>query len=634
VPVFLAMYANTDSAWTEANLPRDSMERRLYGTQTAPPYSVHSYYREISNDHLSIYGTVLPWTRADSSDTYYQGPTRCNGLCGSAHVADLIREMVQAHDTAVDYGQFDGDGDGYVDAVVIIHPEVDGSCLRFVTTAADSNNIWAHRWTYAGWTGQDLVTNDGVRVRDYIIQGGQGGDALPEGRGGCEAGKPQAMGVVAHETGHLFGLPDLYDTRSSGGEGIGRWGIMGSGNQQVSFRPVHMEAWSRAELGWVTEVVVTNDTVLEITPIEASDTAYVLPLAGSNEYFLLENRQRIGSDSMLIEPGLLIWHVDSARIAARWPFNTVNSASPYGLALEQADGLGQLETVGLLNRGDPGDPFPGSTTNRWLAATTVPSSARNDGAATYAIVDCIESVPGSSIISARVGSRRPSLIQATDTLAEFQLDGVSYRRFDGVVGPCADHTISMELNHSTADGSARFTWVSWSDGLPPAHGFTASADGDTLIATVDADYLLRVTLAGPAPAGSVTLAPAVGDVAAGVFVNRDSTVTLTATPPSGMLFAGWSGDTTATSATLPLTMTRPLRLTATFVAAPLLADFVRHVTGVAETLGGDQIVLLDRLGNANGRADLGDFLAWVRSGSSSLTAAEAAALLARFEVVR
>ncbi len=410
VPVFLILFSDTDSTTLVASVPRATIESRLYGTLPAPPYSIHTYYRELSNDNLLVNGTVLEWTRVANPGAYYEGAAGCNGLGFCGRVRELVSEIAQIHDAGVDFGQFDNDGpdgvpnsgddDGFVDAVVLIHPEVDGSCKALNPAAQD--NIWAHKWnvTPPVSTTDNALSGGTIRVRDYIIQGGQGGDD------GCASNEPQAMGLVAHETGHLFGLPDLYDTDNpTNSGGIGLWGVMGAGFRQLPHRPAHMTAWTRAELGWVTEVMISRDTVIDISPIETSDTAYVLPIAGSNEYFLLGNRQPIGSDSLLIEPGLLIWHIDSVLTRQRGsPLNTVNTFLPYGVALEQADGLDSLDMPLTGNRGDAGDPWPGSFARTEFSFKTTPSTDRNDGTQTFIKVDQIQQLTplGGGAVSARI----------------------------------------------------------------------------------------------------------------------------------------------------------------------------------------------------------------------------------------
>ena len=84
-------------------------------------------------------------------------------------------------------------------------------------------------------------------VNDYTIQSQLGGIS------GCDGTCIMPVGTVAHETGHVFGLPDLYDTdKTSRTEGIGEWGLMGSGNFARSYSPASYDAWSLAEMGWVT----------------------------------------------------------------------------------------------------------------------------------------------------------------------------------------------------------------------------------------------------------------------------------------------------------------------------------------------------------------------------------------------
>jgi immune inhibitor A len=566
VPVFLVLYANTDSATVVANAPHAVLEARLYGTDPAPPYSIHTYYREISGDRLLVNGTVFDWTRVSENDSHYEGG--CSGLCPAGDIDGLITELVQLYDPSVDFGQFDNDGpdgvpnspddDGFIDGVVLLHPEVDGACGAVNPAASD--NIWAHRATIQTW-GATLETADpsavggNVQVRDYIIQGGVGGD------GGCTEDEPQAMGVVAHETGHLFGLPDLYNTnalRSS--EGIGHWGLMGSGNWRTPISPAHMGAWSRAELGWVTEVLIDRDTTLAVDPVAQSDTALVVPIAGTDEYFLLENRQPIGSDAQLHGPGLLIWHVDSVLVAARLATNQVNAFGPEALVLEQADGRGDLQAG--AGRGDVNDPFPGASGSTAFAHSTNPSSARNDSTQTFIIVDSIAQVVPGGAIRLRIRFAAPTLIAATDTLALFRLDGVAWSRFNDVLETGSGHQLEMDSVQVTADGRTRYTWLAWSNGQSRAHTFTTSPNGDTIVATVDTEFLLRVAVQG---SGGTVSAEPVLDLT-GAFVFQDDLVTLVgeAVEP-GKVFDGWSGDRMALTDTLVLTMDRPYDLTATFV---------------------------------------------------------------------
>lgn len=570
VPVFLALYSNTDSAALVAFAPPDSFTAHLFSTSAAPPYSVHTYYQEISRGNLDYQGIVTPWTRLSQADTYYEGG--CSGLCGSAHVAQMIQELVAANDPNVDYGQFDNDGpdavpnsgddDGYVDAIVIFHPETDGSC--------GGSNIWAHSYSYRGWTGTDLQTQDNafnggkIKIRDYVIQGGQGG-MTGAFTAGCNPGQPAQMGTVTHETGHLFGLPDLYNTGVGSSEGIGNWGLMASGNFLLPNRPVHMSAWSRNQLGWITEVMISRDTTLDLSPIETADTAYVVPISESNEYYLLSNRQQLGSDANIYGGGLLVWQIDSvlARLRGFPAPNTVNASSPEAVRLVQADGRGDLQAG--RNRGDSGDPWPGSTSKAQFGPLSAPASTRNNGTQTCVVMGGIQQLSMNGPVRVTV-SFSQDLIAASDTLARFKLDGQAMSRFAGCL-ETRDYSLDMDSPQVVNQGGNRYTWLSWSDGQPRSHTFTASNGADTITAQVKTEYLLKVTTVGSG--GSVTsTADTAGDVAAGVFLLKNGTAKVVAnvTQPGGV-FEGWSGDATGTADTLTLTMIKPYRITATLASA-------------------------------------------------------------------
>src|SRR5690606_39615492 len=81
----------------------------------------------------------------------------------------------------------------------------------------------------------DLVSGQAVIIDgDYAIQ--------PEVNGGSNQGPIITIGVFAHEFGHIFGIPDLYDTDNSS-EGLGNWCLMAGGSYRcngcTSHPPVH-----------------------------------------------------------------------------------------------------------------------------------------------------------------------------------------------------------------------------------------------------------------------------------------------------------------------------------------------------------------------------------------------------------
>lgn len=150
-----------------------------------------------------------------------------------------------------------------------------------------------------------------------------------------------------------------------------------------------------------------------LPPVATSDTVLSLVVPGTDEYFLLENRQAIGSDSAQLNPacqfngracakgpGMLIWHIDAGQVAAHGFFqdNRVNSGPIHGVALVQADGLNQLRQPGSRNRGDAGDPWPGSSGNTRFDDTSIPAARDNQGLTAGFALDTIRQLaPGGAI---------------------------------------------------------------------------------------------------------------------------------------------------------------------------------------------------------------------------------------------
>ena len=207
------------------------------------------------------------------------------------------------------------------------------------------------------------------------------------GGGDCYTDIIRPMGVYAHEFGHILGLPDLYDRDDSDGDsnGLGNWCLMASGSWLGwgGDTPAHMSSWCKLELGWLQpEILLENAVDFEIPETNTQPFAIKIWEDDYNwsRYFLIENRQAIGFDSDIRGNGLLIYHIDENRRfgSDRWSSGPVNDNSFHKfIDLEEADGLEHLDI--LQNRGDDGDPFPGTTGNIAFNQNSNPNSNRYNG---------------------------------------------------------------------------------------------------------------------------------------------------------------------------------------------------------------------------------------------------------------
>lgn len=274
--------------------------------------SIADYFKAQSRGKFlldfDVYGPVTV-----SRNQNYYGENDSEG--NDKHAAELIIEAVNAVMNQVeDWSQYDWDGDGYVDQVYVIYAgkgEADGGI---------ANTIWPHEYAlsaahyYGDGTGPVTVAT-GLKVDTYAC-----GSELDG------SGNLMGIGTICHEFSHCLGYPDYYDTDYSGGQGMGYWDLMDSGSYNGDgFVPAGYTSYERWVAGWDTPIVLADEDVevRNMPDLQSSGSSYVIyNKAHEDEFYLLENRQKVGWDAALPGDGLLILHVDYDENI--WAANTPN----------------------------------------------------------------------------------------------------------------------------------------------------------------------------------------------------------------------------------------------------------------------------------------------------------------------
>ncbi|MCP4568350.1 MAG: M6 family metalloprotease domain-containing protein, partial [FCB group bacterium] len=433
--------------------------------------SMTEYYLENSYGDFEVVGDVAGWYTAANNASYY------TNYCDESHgmgsypnnSQKLIEEAVDAADASVDFSNYDNNNDGFVDGLFVVHAG---------TGYEDSGNdceIHSHAW------GINYRYRDGVVISGFSIE--------PEEE---HMGGLIPIGVFCHEFGHMLGLPDLYDTDYSS-SGIGRWGVMAGGSWNGNSRiPAQFCAWSKSQLGWMTLTNITaNQTDVDIPAAEWNPTAYRLWRDGTvgNQYFIVENRQRVGFDAELPGEGLLIWHIDHSAAGNHDDWHPT-------VMLEQADGKFDLQYDN--NNGDGSDPFPYGGVAPYFHDKTVPNSKDYINNSTEVAVWNISAPDSIMTADFDIEWSRPYF-----ELTGYSFSDVTYGDGDGFLeeGETIEVTFSIDNDWKEATGASASLTVddallAISDGSSSlgtiANGGSADNGGDPFLFDVPAGYTPRI----------------------------------------------------------------------------------------------------------------------------------------------
>lgn len=192
--------------------------------------SVKDFYHDVSNGAVDIKGEVVGPFRMPKPISYYAHGENGTGD-RTPNARTLARDAAVLANSTVNFKKYDNDGDGFVDAYVIVHAGVGAE------RTGQPNDIWSHKWVLQNGPYQA----DGTQIYSYLT--------VPAD---CK------LGVCAHELGHLaFGWPDLYDADYTS-NGIGDWCLMAAGSYNGDeINPAPPCAWCKVDQGWVEVITPT-----------------------------------------------------------------------------------------------------------------------------------------------------------------------------------------------------------------------------------------------------------------------------------------------------------------------------------------------------------------------------------------
>lgn len=208
------------------------------------------------------------------------------------------------------------------------------------------------------------------------------------------------IGIHAHELFHVLGFvflgiwqdQDKIDT----GFATGDWSMMhrnDAGPKRKGESVAHLSAARKISTGWATATNITANNMAENiqyivtqTDIPNPTDFYKFTDTASGEEFVIENRQYSSFNSFLpgwwdpaaVKGGLLVFNTK--------PYATINGNDRSVERIRLGDNAmaapyntGSGDPTFIWSVGDPGDPFPGGTSNNKFTMASLPNSNRRSG---------------------------------------------------------------------------------------------------------------------------------------------------------------------------------------------------------------------------------------------------------------
>ena len=342
VPVILANYADVTFKSTDYSSYKTSIEK----------YFADNSFGQYKPSFDIIGPVNLPNQRSYYGDNDEEGD--------DVRAEEMMADACNLAENLADFTLYDQDGDGRIDAVVVIYA---GEGERMDNNLPDA----VYEFT------DDLETTFAL---DYLVQlDGKTVSAccaVPELQSKT---KRDGVGTLIHEFAHILGLPNFCSTSGLDLKTLGDWSVMDHGNyNNEANTPAAFSAYERFYLGWVEPILLDGPMNVRLRDLNTSgDCAIITDDGQSNlsgvspdprKFYILENRQQSGWDEYLPGHGLMLTYIDFVK--NKWESDEVNNVERHPCVdLIEADGNAPRYKADNLTNGyfgKPKDLFPAGAT--------------------------------------------------------------------------------------------------------------------------------------------------------------------------------------------------------------------------------------------------------------------------------
>jgi immune inhibitor A len=312
--------------------------------------SMRNYYDEVSGGKVKFDAGpkgIIAWIQVPHSEGYYAAnaclagdPGRIQSMNGlpqnpsfPSGVSQLLKDTVDsinASDPNFPWADYDTDGNGVIDHVVLFHAGEDRSGGGGVQ---GYQAIWAHRGNVGGggYVTDDRGTpdpSDDIKLDGYTAQY-----------------ENVDTGVLVHEFGHDLGHPDLYDTSGLDESDVVWWDLMSTGSNTgklVGALPTHMSAWTKTALGWADPQIVSPTSTAQT--IQLGQTSH--PPAGTTQAVRINLPPTVVTDTLLLPGSTQAWWTNNdaawADIRLTRDLNLTGVTAPISISFD-LDGAAELD---------------------------------------------------------------------------------------------------------------------------------------------------------------------------------------------------------------------------------------------------------------------------------------------------